>query len=84
MTIATRVLETILPIELVPAGDGRSRARFEKMKYPTRGAQRRTSDSRHSRAQLRSAAMRLVAGPEHAAGPPSHGAQCAHALIKLI
>lgn len=38
MTIATRVLETILPIEIVPAGDGRSRARFEKMKY-LRGAQ---------------------------------------------
>lgn len=47
MTIATRVLEMILPIEPVPLGDRRSRARFEKMKC-LREAQRSTSDSRHS------------------------------------
>lgn len=48
MTIATRVLEMILPIEPVPVGtDSCSQARFEKMKC-LREAQRSTSDSRHS------------------------------------
>lgn len=80
MTIATRVLEMILPIEPVPLSDRRSRARFEKMKC-LREAQRSARATAGTRARLRSTAVRIVASPKLAAGtkPSSHGAQCAHA-----
>lgn len=81
MTIATRVLETILPIEPVPAGDRCSRARFEKMKCRRGGP-----SGAHERQQALVRAFvppqcALSRGPNLAAGnkPSSHGVQCAHA-----
>ncbi|KYN06323.1 hypothetical protein ALC62_02660 [Cyphomyrmex costatus] len=85
MTIATRVLETILPIEPVPAA---ARARFEKMKYLFERGQ----SGEHERQQALVRAFvpprcALSRGPNLAVGKQaaeSRRTMRARSLIKLI
>lgn len=83
MTVATRVLEMILPIEPVPDGDRRSRGPFRENEVPSRGpggARARQQALVRASVPPRCALSR---GPELAAAykPPSHGAHNARTRL---